>query len=125
MASIVPTVAHLTKEDVEIDGYLIPKDTIVFSNLMRIHYDERYWEDPSAFNPERFYDKEAKKCKKYINLVPFGIGKRFCLGQPLAEKELFLFMILLKPLLLAYHPIVINARRIWFKTVTYNWTHTY
>ena len=27
------------------------------------------------------------------NLMPFGVGKRYCMGQSLAEKELFMFFV--------------------------------
>ena len=93
-ASIAPrALPHWTNAEVEVNGYVIPKNCVVIGNLMRIHHDERYWNDPMAFNPERFYDKENGKCLNDINLNPFGIGKRFCLGQTLAEKELFLFFV--------------------------------
>jgi len=93
-SALVPTaLPHYTNAEVQVKGYTIPKDTMVFSNLMRIHHDPRYWKDPMEFNPERFYDRENNKCLNNSNLVPFGIGKRVCLGQTLAEKELFLFFV--------------------------------
>ena len=58
---------------------------------MDIHYDPNYWTNPNEFNPDRFYDKTNNKCVPRERLIPFSIGKRFCLGQSLAEKEYFLF----------------------------------
>ena len=40
----------------------------------------------------RFLDDQGK----YVpdeRVIPFGIGKRYCLGQSLAEKEFFLFFV--------------------------------
>ena len=56
-----------------------------------MHYDPDYWTDPETFNPLRFYDEETKSFKSNDHLIPFSVGKRFCLGQSLAEKEYFLF----------------------------------
>jgi len=94
-SSIVPKAVphHTTHSDVHINGMVIPKNSFVWPNLMRIHHDPRYWKDPLVFDPERFYDKENNKCLINSNLIPFGTGKRTCLGQPLAEKELFLFFV--------------------------------
>jgi len=86
-------IPHRSNADIEINGYIIPKDTLVFGNLMRIHHDPRYWKDPMEFNPDRFYDKEKNQCIGNNNMGPFGIGKRVCLGQTLAERELFLFFV--------------------------------
>ena len=94
MSSIVQTgLPHQTTADIELDSSIIPKGSIVFGNLKRIHYDERYWKNPNTFDPERFFDKENNKCFSSNNLIPFMVGKRFCLGQTLAEKELFLFFV--------------------------------
>ena len=94
MSSIVQTgLPHQTTADIELDEYVIPKGSFVFGNLKRIHYDERYWKNPNTFDPERFFDKENNKCLSSNNLIPFMVGKRFCLGQTLAEKELFIFFV--------------------------------
>ena len=92
VSSIVhKAVPHYTTSDVHINGFTIPKHSLVVSHLKRIHYDEKYWSDPPSFKPERFYDQDKNKYIPNINLVAFGIGKRICLGQTLAEEELFLF----------------------------------
>merc|ERR1711997_832908 len=41
--------------------------------------------------PNRFLDENGI-FRHNERIVPFGIGKRYCLGQSLAEKEFFLFM---------------------------------
>ena len=53
-------------------------------------HDPNYFKNPEQFQPERFLNENGK----FVNedrVIPFGIGKRFCLGRTLAEKEFFLF----------------------------------
>ena len=66
---------------------------MIIGNLIKIHHDKRYWSNPETFDPQRFIDKESGKCINNINLMPFSTGKRYCLGQTLAEKDLFLFFV--------------------------------
>ena len=54
-----------------------------------VHHDPRYWDEPEAFRPERFEPGQAKKRVKY-SYLPFGAGKRFCIGGQLAQLELVL-----------------------------------
>ena len=49
------------------------------------------WENPEEFNPDRFLDDQMHY-KSNDNLIPFSVGKRFCLGKTLAEQEFFLFL---------------------------------
>ncbi|OQV22860.1 Cytochrome P450 2J2 [Hypsibius exemplaris] len=91
-ASLVPlAVPHSSREDMTIDGYTIPKDTLLIGNLFSIHRDPRLWENPDQFNPLRFLD-ENMKLTRPDGFAPFSIGKRACLGEALAKMELFLFI---------------------------------
>ena len=54
--------------------------------------DPEHFPDPDVFIPERFIDEDGKFIKDE-QVCPFGVGKRYCLGQSLAEKEYFLFFV--------------------------------
>jgi cytochrome P450 len=54
-----------------------------------VHHNPKYWEEPEAFRPERFEPGRIKNRVKY-SYLPFGAGKRFCLGGQLAQIELVL-----------------------------------
>ncbi|OWA52865.1 putative Cytochrome P450 2U1 [Hypsibius exemplaris] len=82
-------VAHQSREDIQLEGYTIPKDTLIISNLFSIHRDSRYWKNPEKFDPTRFLDADRKLIRPE-GFIPFSIGKRVCLGEALARMELFL-----------------------------------
>ena len=89
--NLVPfNVLHRTTKDVTIHGHHIPKDTVITHQVSSVLFDERYFKDPYTFNPDRFIDKNGKFFSP-PELMPFGIGKRACLGEGLARMELFLF----------------------------------
>ena len=91
MASLAPLAApHVTKVDIQVKTYTIPKGTAVFPNLYHIMHDPEYWQDPEEFKPERFLDADGK-FHHDERVIPFSTGKRYCIGQSLAEKEFFLF----------------------------------
>ncbi|EZA54254.1 hypothetical protein X777_06104, partial [Ooceraea biroi] len=83
-------VPHRAMKDVSLNGYLIPKDSTILFNLYSVHYDEKYWDKPNEFRPQRFLDKEGKFCRQNYSM-PFGLGKRRCLGEQLARSSLFLY----------------------------------
>ncbi len=58
-------------------------------------HGEDYWRDPDEFDPERFIDGETNTLRRDERCIPFMIGRRFCIGQTLAEKQLFLFFVTL------------------------------
>ena len=73
------------------NGYRIPKDTILFLDIYGIQQNPAVFKDPDMFKPERFLDKEGQFVGQHDHMVAFGVGKRTCIAQSLAEKELFLF----------------------------------
>lgn len=53
--------------------------------------DEKYWQEPDNFDPKRFIDEKTGlfKCKNEA-MMPFSVGKRACIGEPIARLQLFL-----------------------------------
>ncbi|XP_076042947.1 cytochrome P450 3A56-like [Oratosquilla oratoria] len=83
-----PIVTFITREaakDIEIDGLFIPKDMSVMIPVWQIHRDNRYWDEPDVFNPERF-DPENKD-RHPMAYIPFGAGPRNCIGMRFAQLE--------------------------------------
>ncbi|XP_063170090.1 cytochrome P450 1A5-like [Candoia aspera] len=94
-SSFVPfTIPHCTTRDTVLNGFYIPQDTCVFVNQWQVNHDPKLWDEPSAFNPERFLATDGTginraECEK---VMIFGLGKRQCVGQNIAKKEVFLFL---------------------------------
>jgi len=91
ISNVAPfTPPHQLLETVNLRGYKIPKDRIVFLNLYSVHMNKSHWGDPTKFRPERFLDSNGNILKDE-HLIPFGIGKRICLGESLARMSLFIY----------------------------------
>lgn len=76
------------------DGLLV-SDTLLFYNINSFFLDRDYWGDPENFRPERFLNDDGSKTLKYERFIPFGFGKRVCMGESLAKAELFIFTIMI------------------------------
>ena len=84
---------HKATEDVEFEGYLIPRDAQVLGNIYAIHNDPRFWDSPDEFIPERFLFSEDGTPQPALTsgaFMPFGTGRRGCPGQGLAEIVIWL-----------------------------------
>ncbi|XP_045612488.1 cytochrome P450 2L1 [Procambarus clarkii] len=84
-------VQHLATRDTTLGTYTIPKGTVLSTAQEYIHHDPRYWDRPEQFLPERWLDQDGKFVAKKEGFLPFGVGKRSCLGEGLARMELFIF----------------------------------
>ena len=73
----VPFSPRWVVRDAELDGYEIPKNTYIAAGPLVLHNDERYWENPLAFNPERFEDPTIT----HEAYFPFAGGAHTCLGK--------------------------------------------
>ncbi|KAJ9134885.1 hypothetical protein P3X46_032130 [Hevea brasiliensis] len=79
-----------TIHDTDFMGYHIPKDTQVLVNAWAIGRDPDSWEDPLAFKPERFLDSSIDYKGQNFELIPFGSGRRICVGILLAQRVVLL-----------------------------------
>ncbi|XP_036137878.1 cytochrome P450 1A1 [Molossus molossus] len=96
-SSFVPfTIPHSTTRDTSLSGFYIPKGRCVFVNQWQINHDQKLWDDPSEFRPERFLTPNGTINKALSEqVVLFGLGKRKCIGETIARFEVFLFLAIL------------------------------
>ncbi|XP_055619053.1 probable cytochrome P450 304a1 [Toxorhynchites rutilus septentrionalis] len=89
--TLVPSgIAHMAMENTTLRGYDIPEGTFVILGLDVIHHQKEAWGDPENFRPERFLDECGKLSLAKDISVPFGAGKRLCVGETFARNTLFL-----------------------------------
>ncbi len=70
----------------EIGGHKVkPGDKMVMCAYI-VHHHPKYWKDPDAFDPDRFSTENAVKRAKY-SYLPFGAGRRSCIGGALSLVE--------------------------------------
>uniref|UniRef100_F1M6Z6 Cytochrome P450 n=1 Tax=Rattus norvegicus TaxID=10116 RepID=F1M6Z6_RAT len=90
-ADLIPIgLPHRVTNDTMFLGYLLPKNTEVYPILSSALHDPRYFDHPDTFNPEHFLDVNGT-LKKSEAFLPFSTGKRICLGEGIAQNELFIF----------------------------------
>ena len=82
-------VVHVTTEEVNIGPYVLPKDTSVMPNLTSVMKDPETFPNPEEFNPDRFMKNGAFEPSP--NVIPFGVGKRRCIGETFAKTSIYLF----------------------------------
>lgn len=87
--SAVWIIAREAVEPDEIDGHHIRPGTTVIIPIHQIHHDKRWWSDPDNFDPSRFLGDAAKNRPRSAYL-PFGGGRRICIGQSFALMEMVL-----------------------------------
>jgi cytochrome P450 len=77
--------------DCEIGGYHIPRGTTLFLSPWVAHRDERYFERPEEFEPERWEGDFIRRLPK-LSYLPFGGGPRVCIGNSFALMEATLLL---------------------------------
>ncbi|XP_072014904.1 cytochrome P450 2J4-like [Amphiura filiformis] len=89
--SLAPlSVFHVAAAKTTFRSYTIPKNSVVISNLYAVMHSPELWGEPEEFRPERFLDDDSN-FHEPNEVIPFGIGRRVCLGEALARQELFIF----------------------------------
>ncbi|RVW48178.1 Cytochrome P450 76A2 [Vitis vinifera] len=73
-------------QDTNFMGYFIPQNTQVFVNAWSIGRDPEAWHKPLSFKPRRFLGSDIDYKGQNFELIPFGSGRRMCIGMPFAHK---------------------------------------
>lgn len=68
-------------------GEYFPSGTIVGVPTYALHHDERYFQNPFTYNPDRWLDATESEQRKAF--IPFSLGPRGCIGRGVALFELY------------------------------------
>jgi cytochrome P450 len=79
---------RLVKQPVEIGGVLYEPGVVLFASAYLVHHDPTIYPDPYAFRPERFLEQAPGT----YTWIPFGGGRRRCLGASFALLEMKLVL---------------------------------
>jgi cytochrome P450 len=71
--------------------FSFPAGTVLILFYYGMHRDEKHWDNPNAFIPERFV-KVASAHEKQKAFYPFGAGPRLCIGNSFAMAEMTIFL---------------------------------
>jgi len=78
----------MVKQPVEIGGILYPPGVALVANAYLLHHDPTIYPEPHAFRPERFLQEPPST----YTWIPFGGGRRRCLGASFAQLEMKLVL---------------------------------
>jgi cytochrome P450 len=79
--------------DDRIGGYRIPARSTIMLSPYVTHRHPDFWENPEAFDPERFLPARSKDRPRHA-YFPFGGGPRLCMGADMATMEVLLIMVM-------------------------------
>ncbi|XP_071571445.1 cytochrome P450 4g15-like [Temnothorax nylanderi] len=85
----VPLIARHLNEDVKIvtGDYVLPKSNTVLIVQFITHRLEKYYPNPTVFNPDNFLPERMQQRHHYA-YIPFSAGPRSCVGQKYAMLKL-------------------------------------
>lgn len=72
-------------------SYAIPAKAVVIISPYTMHRHPKFWNNPDAFDPDRFAPEQSANRPRYA-YIPFGGGPRLCIGQPFALTEATLLL---------------------------------
>lgn len=98
-------IERTAKEDDEVTGRIIDKDTIVAACPWTLHRHPGLWSDPLRFDPDRFLPERSVGRHRYA-YIPFGAGPRICIGNHFAlmEAKIILTTLIQRFAVQVHHP---------------------
>lgn len=83
--------ARRALHDIELGGYRVRAGSSITLSQWVTHRDPRYFENPDAFNPNRWTDSFINQLPRFA-YFPFGGGPRICIGAGFAQLEVVLLL---------------------------------
>ena len=77
----------MAREDTTLGPHKVLKSEPIYVAIWCLHRHEKLWDEPTAFDPDRFAPEKVKGRHRCAYL-PFGIGPRICIGMGFAMLEM-------------------------------------
>lgn len=95
-----PFLARTLDHTISLGGYTLPAGVPIVFSLYTTSRMGEYYDDPLVFRPDRWLRNDSEPYPQVRNKIsshayaslPFGIGKRMCIGRRLAELEMHLLI---------------------------------
>ncbi|XP_017126253.1 probable cytochrome P450 4ad1 [Drosophila elegans] len=84
----VPLIARTNRKPIDINGTKVAKRTTVIMCLIAMGYNEKYFDDPCTFRPERFENANGNVGIEAFKSVPFSAGPRRCIAEKFAMYQM-------------------------------------
>jgi sterol 14-demethylase len=86
---------RVAEEDIEVNGYMIPKDWMIMVSPAIAHRMPELFKEPDNFDPLRFAPERQEDRQHRFALVGFGGGIHKCAGMNFANNEMMVITALL------------------------------
>ena len=93
LSTVQPFGTRATSEDVQFRSFIIPKNTLIMSNVYKCNHNALEWKKPNELYPGHFLDDEGKLDTTSVRkLSSFSTGIRRCPGEKFAKREIFFIL---------------------------------
>lgn len=82
----IHTIPRQSTVETQFNGFRVPAGKEIHLSLIQVHRDERYYEHPLDFQPDRWTDQFEAELHEFA-YRPFGGGRRICIGREFALLE--------------------------------------
>ena len=90
-----PAMPRKVVKGFEFGGYTVPEGSLVLYSPAISHRLPDVFDEPNAFDPDRFLEPREEHKREPSGLVTFGGGPRTCLGSAFAVLEMKALMVVL------------------------------
>ncbi|XP_055943200.1 ecdysone 20-monooxygenase-like isoform X2 [Argiope bruennichi] len=88
LSPTIPCVNRILTQDMVLSGYKVPAGTDVFCNFNVACLQPDAFPEPQRYNPDRWLGDRSERPYSRFALLPFGYGRRVCIGKAFAEMEM-------------------------------------
>ncbi|GAC67781.1 cytochrome P450 [Gordonia soli] len=88
MCPPVPAQPRMAIKDTQVQGFYVPKGSMVAVPQLANHRDPEFYTHPDVFDPERFTKERAEDKGHRMAWMPFGGGVHKCIGLYFGQMEI-------------------------------------